>query len=348
MKALESTFVEALDLLRQLLLESDFDNTTRLADLVKEAKSSMSGAVIPSGHHFAALRAGRAFSDADRYDELWRGATQLLFIRELGEARIRESSEALRRINDEVIRRGNLAVNLTGTNEAQARMLPALEAFVEALPAGGWTNEADQLPEESFPDAEALIIPSDVAYVAAACRGGRIGTDDYVHEQVLAHLLRTGYLWETIRMKGGAYGANASARGMDAVFGFWSYRDPQIVATLTAFRGALEHFASNPVGDDELDLAIIGVTGHHIRPLSPGEKAIVGLRRALYGITDELRQENHEVLLKTTARHVGLAATRLLESMSESRVAVVAGAGTVARAAKTIPALAERQTTLPV
>ena len=348
MKALETTFAEAVDLLRRLLLESQFQNTGRLSDLVKEAKSSMSGSVLPAGHQYAAIRASQAFSEADRFDERWRGATQLLFVQDVSEARVRESVDALRRINDAVIRRGNLALNFTGTSEAYSRVRGDLESLVDSLPAGGFTNETDALPDEDFPQAESLIVPSDVAYVAAACRGGRVGSQEYVHEQVLAHLLRTGYLWETIRMKGGAYGASASARGMDAVFGFSSYRDPQIIATLDAFRGGLERFATQPVSGEELDLAIIGVTGHHIRPLSPGQKGIVALRRTLYGITDELRQENHQTLLKTSSRQLQNAAGRLVESMTESRVAVVAGAEAVARAAEKLPALAERQTVLPV
>ena len=348
MKALESTFDEAIDLLRSILLESQFANTDRIDDLIKEGRSGMSGSVLPSGHRFAALRAARALSEADRYEERWRGATQLLFMHGLSEARVSEASAALERINDALIRRGNLTVNLTGTEAAQGRVRPHLERLVAVLPEGGWATEAEPVPETEIPATEALIVPADVSYVAAAVRGGRIGSDEYVHEQVLAHLLRTGYLWEAIRMRGGAYGANATARGMDAVFGFWSYRDPQIAATLDAFRGSLEHFASTPVSEDELDLAIIGVTGQHVRPLSPGEKSIVGLRRTLYGVTDELRQRNHEVLLKTSARDVQNAADRLGESMAQSYVAVVSGADAVARAAERVPGLAENQIRLPV
>ncbi|MFW5742780.1 MAG: insulinase family protein [Spirochaetota bacterium] len=348
MKALESTFGEAVDLLRSILLESQFANTDRVDDLIKEGRSGMSGSVLPSGHRFAALRAGRALSEAGRHEERWRGATQLLFMHGLSEARVSEASAALERVNDALIRRGNLTVNLTGTEAAQSRVRPHLERLVAGLPEGGWASEADPIPEEQMPTAEALIVPADVSYVAAAVRGGRIGSDEYVHEQVLAHLLRTGYLWEAIRMRGGAYGASATARGMDAVFGFWSYRDPQITATIDAFGASLEHFACAPVSDDELDLAIIGVTGQHVRPLSPGEKSIVGLRRTLYGVTDELRQRNHEVLLKTSARDVQNAADRLGESMAQSYVAVVSGADAVARAAERVPGLAENQIRLPV
>ena len=348
-KVLESTVKEALDLAAQLLLETQFANADRLEDLVKEAKSSMSGAVLPGGHHFAAVRASQALSDADRYEEQWGGASQLLFLHGLTTDHIPTCSRSLQQIGDGTIRRGNLVLNLTGTPDAAEAVFPHLERFVTDLPGGGWSAPAADGPAPApAPQAEALVVPSDVAYVAAACRGGRLGTADYVYEEVLAHLMRTGYLWEAIRMKGGAYGASASAKGLDAVFGFWSYRDPQISATLEAFRGALERFATAPVEAKDLELAIIGVTGHHIRPLSPGEKAIVALRRTLYHITDELRQTNHELLLRTSAHDIRRAAGRLLESMADSRVVVVAGADALSRASREMPGLGEHQTVLPV
>ena len=354
-KTLDSTVEDALELVLKLLLETPFGNTERLDDLVKEAKSGMSGAVLPAGHHFAAVRAARAFSDADRYEEQWRGVTQLLFVHELAASPVGSSSEALARIADAVIRRPNVTVNLTCAADAAAAVTPPLRRLLDGLPHGPADSPLADEPPSAVqsgradpPAFESLIVPSDVAYVAAACRGGRYGSPRSVHEEVLAHLLRTGFLWEVIRMKGGAYGANASARGLDGVFGFWSYRDPRITGTLTAFRAGLERLADAPVPDRELELAVIGVTGHHIRPLSPGEKGIVALRRHLYGVTDAMRQESHERLLATTPADLRRAAAGLLEAMTDARVVVVAGTQAVSQAADEVPGLAEHQTILPL
>ena len=358
-KVLESTAEEALGLVLKLLLESPFDNSDRLDDLVKEAKSGMSGAVLPSGHHFAAVRAARSFSDADRHEEQWRGVTQLLFIHERAGASVGSCGETLARIAEGVIRRETLTLNLTCAADAVAPMTRLLERFVDGLPRGLPRGVSSHVPDAApaaehaaghsvTPEFESLLVPSDVAYVAAACRGARYGSPRAVHEQVLAHLLRTGFLWEAIRMKGGAYGASASARGLDGVFGFWSYRDPRIIETLTAFRAGLERFAASPVPDDELELAVIGVTGHHIRPLSPGEKGIVALRRHLYGVTDAMRQANRETLLATTPDDVRRAAAGLLESMDDARVVVMAGARGISEASGEVPDLATHQMHLPV
>jgi hypothetical protein len=347
-KLLEKTVADAVDLVRDLLLETSFDNHERLAEIVKEARSNASGSVIPGGHHFAAVRSSRGLSDADRYEEIWQGATQLLFLHELKEMSVEQISAKLARINEQVVRRGNMTVNLTAPSEMGTRSMTHIERLVGAIPEGGWGSRVDEDGAIEVPPFEALVVPADVNYVAQSFRGSRIGEPEYLHEQVLSHIMRTGPLWEAIRMKGGAYGAGASARGMDAVFGFWSYRDPQIVETLSAYRAALEELASEPVPSEALDLAIIGVTGRYIKPLSPSEKSMVALRRTLYGISDELRLENYHTLLKTTPKQLQAAAERLLESIEHATVTVVGGKEAISRASEAYPGLSEHQLDLPI
>jgi Zn-dependent M16 (insulinase) family peptidase len=346
--SLESTFPEAVDLMRELLLESRFADSDRLSDLIREIKSGLSGSVIPSGHQYAGLRAARALSVASCYEEEWRGTNQLLFTNALAAADAAAAGEVLARIGEAVIRRGNLAVNLTGDHAAMQAALPHVDRLVNGLPEGGVSSHTDAPFPEEFPVAESLVVPANVGYVAAAIRSSRLGTPEYVHEQVLAHLLRTGYLWESIRMKGGAYGAFASARGMDAVFGFGSYRDPNIVETLNAYRDSLDRAAEGTINQSELELAIIGVTGNFIRPLSPSEKSIIALRRSLYGITEDLRQENHETLLSTRRKDLERSAARLRESWKDARIAVLAGEEMLNRAADALPELAKNRLVVPL
>lgn len=347
-KVLEKTLAEAISLVRELLLTTDFSNHARLDDLVKELRSSMSGSVIPSGHHYAAVRAGRAFSDADRYEELWGGVSQLLFLHSLKERPVAQIAETLGSLAEQIVRRGNLALNVTAPHEMIDRAVPRLEQFVAALPDGGWSSRRDQPVDGAFPGVESLIVPADVNYVAQAMPGARLGEAEHIHEQILSHLLKTGSLWERIRMRGGAYGANATARGMDSVFSFWSYRDPQILPTIDAFRSSIEEIARDGIESDALEHAIIGVTGRYIRPLSPAEKGVVALRRTLYGIDDELRERNFRTLGSVSVRHVQDAAGRLLKSFDSSSIAVVGGSGAVEAAGESLPGLREHRTHVPL
>jgi Zn-dependent M16 (insulinase) family peptidase len=344
LKCLPRTLPAALDLLRELLLRASLDNAGRLDELWRERRSEQSASVLPAGSSYVALRAMRAFSDAARHDEEWRGVNQLLFAHQDPE----DLGARLMALRDGVIRQGNLTVNITAAEPELTDATRRVRELVTALPAGGWTGRTSGPPPAEYPAEEALIVPSGVSYVAAAVPASRFGTEEHVHELVLAHLLRTGFLWETVRMKGGAYGAGASARGMSAVFAFSSYRDPQIAPTLDAFSGGLESLAEREPDRSELELAVIGVTGHDIRPLSPGQKGMVALRRALYGVTDEMRQAKRDALLATGAGDVRRASERLHDSMSGARIVVMGGADALLTAAERFPGLTANRIVLPL
>lgn len=348
MKCLESTLPEAVDLLIELMLFSEFGNSERLVDLIKEERSGIKSAVLPSGHSFVSLRSGRSFADADRYEDQWRGISQLMFLE--GERPDEDPAvgDQLRTIRDGLVRRGNMIVNVAGSADAIDSSQAHIDRLITAVPGGEWSESIEIDRSGVVPRSEALIIPSDVGYVASAMPASRFGSEEHVHESVLAHLLGTGYLWEAVRMKGGAYGVGASARGMDGVFGFWSYRDPNITDTLLAYRTGVEQLASAELERNELELAIIGVTGRDLRPLSPGEKSLVSLRRSLFGVTDEMRQEKRDAVLATTGRDVQRAAERVLAAMDDAAVVVMGSDNAVASAAKTMPALVANQVRLPL
>ncbi len=119
-------------------------------------------------------------------------------------------------------------------------------------------------------------------------------------------------------MKGGAYGVTASVNGGEMLLSLSSYRDPRIEETLDAFRGGLDWIIDNGVTQDELEKAIIGIAGRDLRPLSPGEKGIIGFRRRLYEISDELRQQKRDELLSSSSEEIRRAAKRLRENLESS------------------------------
>lgn len=173
---------------------------------------------------------------------------------------------------------------------------------------------------------EFLDYPSKVAYVAAAMPGAYLGSAEQAYEQLLAHVLKTGPLWEEIRMKGGAYGAHASSDGMGGIFSLASYRDPQTLRTLEVYRQTLQAMAATPLDRTSLDLAKIGSISRELKPLSPGEKGVVGFKRSLYGISDRIRQHRRDLTLSAEPGDLQKAAERLAQALDTSgRRAILAG-----------------------
>jgi Zn-dependent M16 (insulinase) family peptidase len=346
LKALEAVFPEALDLIKDILLEPDFEDERRLRDIFLEYRNGFKSSIIPGGNAYAASRAERRLSAAEQVEELWKGVSQYQFAAALSAkkapAAMRENFTRIRR---QYINRGRLIVNFTCEEKSRNMTEKVLENFAAALPEE--TEVRGDLPREFSSggnygsNMEAIAVPSDVCFVASAVRAAPYGSPEHAHEAVLAHLLSTGFLWEKIRMRGGAYGASCAALGLDRVFSFSSYRDPNIVSTFEAFREAVRDIAEKGLDAESAKNAVIGTAAREMKPLSPGGKGFIGFRRRLYNLPDELRQERQNFVLDTRPEDIAAAAGRISAAFEQSYSAVIGGREAISAAARTLPDLRE-------
>ncbi|MDD4953168.1 MAG: hypothetical protein PHV85_11510, partial [Desulfovibrionaceae bacterium] len=167
-----------------------------------------------------------------------------------------------------------------------------------------------------------------------------LGSPAHAAENVLSHYLDTGYLWENIRMKGGAYGAFSEANSLEGVFTLMSYRDPNLLDTLAHFRQALVSAAETAVSAEELELIIIGTVAKDLRPRSPGDNGYLFLLRHLLGITDKLRQAKRDLSLHLTPQDLQTSASRLVTQMAEGWTVSFTGPTIIDKALQTEPGLA--------
>jgi len=347
-KILREHLRDALHLITRLLGEADFEDRQRLSDLVLELKNELRASLLPSGHQFVSLRAASSLSHALKVEEGWKGLSQIFFIAGLSAAideKGRDIASSLEEIRRSLISRRNLILNVTTEESIFPEVQENLSQFIAALPEGSLANELQQpqqAPEAQSPTrAESLVISSNVGYVAKALPGARFGTAESACEAVLAHFLRTGYLWERIRMRGGAYGAFALSYSTEGVLTFITYRDPNIVETLQAFRESLEYVQKGEIDKDHVEKAIIGTIGKEDRPQDPGEKGLISLKRRLCGITDALRQSRREVMLNLDHAALSRSAQRLLESFDSGFTVVMSNREAIQKAGTQIGELNE-------
>ncbi|MDR1932794.1 MAG: insulinase family protein [Spirochaetales bacterium] len=340
LKSLETGFHEALDLLRTILLEPDFEDAARLRDIFLEYRNDFKASIIPNGSAYSSSRAESRLSAAGRVEELWKGISQYRFAAGLpakkAPCEMRENFAAIRH---KYITRGRFIVNFTCEEKSWNAVGKALENFAAALPEGYPALPAPADRSDAAERMEGIAVPASVGFVSSAVRASRLGQPEHAHEAVLAHLLSTGYLWEKIRMKGGAYGASCSALGRDQVFSFSSYRDPNIASTFEAFRGAVRDIAEGGIDAESAKNAVIGTAAREMKPLSPGGKSIVGFRRSLYSLSDELRRRHQDYILETRPEDLVAAARRLDAAFCDAYSAVIAGKEALSAAAETLPAL---------
>ncbi|CAN0279789.1 unnamed protein product, partial [Ectocarpus sp. 13 AM-2016] len=84
---------------------------------------------------------------------------------------------------------------------------------------------------------EGFVVPTQVNYVV---KGGPLYKPGEVvpgQASVVSRFLRTGYLWDTVRVMGGAYGGFTKFSPVSGLFSCLSYRDPNLGKTLDNYDG---------------------------------------------------------------------------------------------------------------
>jgi hypothetical protein len=358
LRCLRQNLFEAAELVARLLLAADFRDLARLRDILLELRNDMKAALVPGGHQFAMLRAASMLSPSVAREEEWRGITQLLFLEGLVDQideRLPGIAERLEEIRRALLVRPRLIANATAGSDCFGQIAQAIDAIgggcAAQLPVGETGNASSRPAAGALQPgsirAESFLASASVGYVARAVPGFHYDHPMNGPGAVLGHLLSTGYLWEKVRMEGGAYGAFSYPRNTDGLFLFGSYRDPHITRTLHAFRDGLELMENGELPDAEVEKAIIGTIGREDRPIDPGEKGFVSLQRKLHGVTDGARQARRERLLAVDRRAVGQAAGALQETFERGFTAIIANRQTVAEAAAEMPELGRRVVDLP-
>jgi presequence protease len=354
-RCLLNNLPQAADLVGRLLASADFTDLQRLRDILLELRNDMKSALIPGGHQFAMLRAAGMISDPVAKEEEWRGITQLLFLGTLTrnlDAELPRIAAQLASIRSCLLVRPLLIANATAVGECFPRIGEAVDGLAGRLPSSAGAHAVSGAPLPARRAAtelrgESLVASASVGYVARAMPGFRFEHPLNGPVAVLGHLLSTGYLWEKVRMEGGAYGAFSYPRNMDGLFLLGSYRDPNITATILAFGEGLKLMESGPLDSVEVDKAVIGTIGREDRPIDPGEKGFVSLQRKLHGITDEARQARRTSLLAVQRKGISEAAHELIRSSPRGFTAVIANRRSLEDAAAQVPELAGRVTDLP-
>ena len=116
--------------------------------------------------------------------------------------------------------------------------------LLAALPSG--RDAAPALPPFSdvLPAAEAFLAPAQINYVGKAANLYDLGYTYHGSASVILRYMRMGYLWEHVRVRGGAYGAFCTLDRMGGTLVCASYRDPNVDDTLTAYDRMADYLRS--------------------------------------------------------------------------------------------------------
>jgi len=305
MKVLDRHLPEGTDLVLEILQHTKYDDLSRIIEVLEEEVSEMRASLADSGHVTAACRA-RSQCDvtAKVQDQLsgidaYRGMTKIL--QDLKEGR---NLETFRRNLEEtaafLFRRENLMIDITADERTIERSLPLLRSFTGKIPEGATPSggEGDNVPYRPAltKGSEGFVTAGQVQYVAAA---GNFKNQGYAFTgamDVLRVIMGYDFLWQRIRVLGGAYGCMSSFGRTGGAF-FVTYRDPHLIDSLYVFAQAADYLESYDCDERAMTKSVIGAVSSLDRPMSPRQFGRYSLQALLSGVTDEeIQRERDEVL----------------------------------------------------
>ena len=316
---------------REIWKTTKFDDADKIRDILVQRRIAMEQSFANEGHVRAMNRLSSYEFKSGVLKEAMGGVDFYRFLCDLidnFDERFDALQSRLRDVCSRVFTKRDVVASFTGSEADR-------EAFFRMAGDFGLPGEArafDGKPSapafgEKIPDPvmrrEAFIVPSDVCYVAKGADVGSLGA--YAGEwQVLASALSFDYLWNEVRVKGGAYGVGF--RRTPEGFGrFYSFRDPAVDPTLERFDAAGSWLASFDPSEEEMEGYIVSTVASHDAPAKP--RQVARRQDAQFfcekpaGYRERLRAEK----LATTPEKLRACSTALDEVAQRGSVCVFGG-----------------------
>lgn len=328
---------ELLNIIRDVLLTTNFNNRERLKQIVLEEKAGLESGLTPAGHRFTNMRLRSQFGGTGWINDQTSGIAYLFALRELATEIDKKWDHVLKKletIRDNLINAKAALVNVTLDANHWNTFKPHLENFIFALPIKDVQLKKFEI--EKNIQKEGLAIPAQVNYVGKGANLYENGYELDGSSDVIVGYLRMTHLWEKIRVQGGAYGAFAQFDDATGVFTFLSYRDPNIKATIENYDQAadfLKGLDASRLSEIELKKAIIAAIGDLDSYQLPDAKGYTSMMRYITGRTDAMRQKYRDEVLSTNGEDF-IAFGEVLEKVAKSEAVVAMGSQGAIESAK--------------
>jgi hypothetical protein len=322
-KALEDSIDELLHLMKEIVYHTEFDDQAEILKLTQRFISHFEMLIDNRANILATNRALSQIKPAAKLGERVSGIEQFNFLKDNRDlfrqsnagTLVEKLSETLQRITT----KERMNVLYIGEEARAKEVKVKLKDVFGDLPSKplGETVAYTAGTKQN----EAFVTAQDVNYVAAGTNARDI-LDYTGQSSVLATVLRYEYLWNEVRVKGGAYGSSYYHR-RNGNMALGSYRDPNIRQTLSVYENLPRFVEHVELSEDELTKYIIGTISPLEQPQSAESKGLIAFNRLKTGITVEDIIRQKEEILSTQTEDLNALADDFEEALEDPSIVVI-------------------------
>lgn len=325
-KVLYGQMKKALQLLEEMTYRTDFSDSKRLKEIISEAKSRMQMKLNGSGHSVAMSRSMSYFSKLAKFSDEMEGIGYYRFLCDL-EEHFDEKREMLisvfQKILDYTLCREHLIMSLTADEKGY-------EVFSEH--AEGFLTHIEKKRTKDKPTADVQMLAhgaqegfkyaGQVQYVARSGNFIKHGHAFHGALHILKVILGYDFLWNNVRVKGGAYGCMCGFMQTGNAY-FVSYRDPNLAETNEIYEKAYEYVKNFTVTERDMTKYMIGAISNMDTPLTPSTTGIRSFNAYMIGMTEEELQKYRNQVLEVTQEDIRALAPIIKAFMDDGNLCVI-------------------------
>ncbi len=317
--ALEESAGNAWALLAEILTSTRFEDTGRMAEMFRQNDLAARQRIVGAGHTIGIKNALSHFSAENAVKNALDGDTAAAYIHRLARDPEKEMPELIRlsrRLMKETFCRARMTIGVTSTEEARP------DPFVKAFPEGTRVPESRVYGTDT-PTAMGFRIPAQTGFAVKGFHLRKLGLAFDGSMWLAGSILTLGYLWNRVRVQGGAYGAGMSVDRSGNLFSY-SFRDPTPGRTLAVGSGAAGFLRDFAEQGEDMDQYIISALNELNPLLSPRDRGALADGRYMTGYTREEAERIRRQILYAVPQDLVRCAGWLEAFDKEGAVCVVA------------------------
>lgn len=303
-KALYHKLPVAFAMMQEILTQSRLDDEKRIKEILAMSKSRMQMRFQSSGHSTAVLRAMSYLSPLSKFKDLTAGVGYFELIKHLEENFEEEKDTLISNLQALVktlFRPDNMMVSYTAAREG----LEGLEEMIDDLKKNLFKVEVENKPciLKCEKRNEGFKTSSKVQYVA---RVGNFIDEGFEYTgalQILKVILSYDYLWQNIRVKGGAYGCMSNFNRLGDGY-FVSYRDPNLEKTNEVYEGVVKYLREFSVSERDMTKYIIGTMSNIDTPMTPATKGDRSMNLYMNHVSEEIIKKERVQILEASEEDI--------------------------------------------
>lgn len=304
-KVFKENILRGLNLMQHIACHTCFNDKNRLSEVINQLFVGLQSDMMASAHLTAYQHMNAYLNKSSAFMELIGGYDFYLFVKNVVKAFetddnvfIDDMLGKFAMIQKQLFTQDNLMMHYTCASYDKDHVDYCIETFIKECEYAPKSQFDAYFNYQSVIKNEAFITPGSVNYV------GQVGKMDVTNFNmgrfmVLKNVLNYGYLWNKVRVDGGAYGV-FNIINRKGYFSLVSYRDPHIDHTYQVYADLAQAIEQLELSDDDLLKNIIGTIGALDSPVGAKEYGVIALRYYLSKVDESLLKMERQAILSVS------------------------------------------------